>query len=263
MTQGRFQLTPYRIKLALDVLAGLVIVSVAFALAGLTWRLAGHAGTGAVSVPVTARPAPPPPDLAPALAFAPFGRGAPGDGAVPTALQIELKGLVFARPAELASAFIAAGSETKTYRVGETIAGAVIEAIEPKRVLLRNNGRLESLAFPDPFAQPAPAPAASPTGAPAPAAAPGPSAPPPPPAVPSAATLMQQFGARPVSGGYQVGDGAPPGLQSGDVVQSLNGASLGSPDAARDALMKAQQDGTAQIQVLRDGKRLTLTVPIR
>ncbi|MGK6318202.1 type II secretion system protein N [Sphingomonas sp. DT-204] len=260
MIPGRFQLTPYRVKLALDVLTGLVIVSVAFALAGLTWRLAGHAGTGAVSVPVTARLAPPPPDLALALAFAPFGRGAPGDGAVPTTLQIELKGLVFARPAELASAFIAAGSETKAYRVGENVAGAVIETIEPKRVLLRNNGRLESLAFPDPLAQASPTPAPS---SPVPGGAPLAATPAPPPAPPSAASLMQRLDARPVSGGYQIGEGAPPGLQAGDVVQLVNGTPLANPDTARDAFLKAQQEGTAQIQVLRDGKRLTLTVPIR
>ena len=44
-------LTPRQARTALDILTGLVVISVAFALAGLTWRLAGHAGTGAISVP--------------------------------------------------------------------------------------------------------------------------------------------------------------------------------------------------------------------
>jgi general secretion pathway protein C len=74
---------------------------------------------------------------------------------------------------------------------------------------------------------------------------------------------MARFDARPVSGGYQVGGNAPPGMQAGDVLQSVNGTKLGSPDAARDAFARAQTAGTAQIQILRDGKNLTLTVPIR
>lgn len=266
-TIGRFELTPYRIRLGLDVLTGLVIVSVAFALAGLTWRIAGHAGTGAIMVPSAPRAAPVP-DLAPALAFAPFGRPASnGDGAQPTTLQVTLKGLVYARPASLSVAWISAGSEqAKPLKVGDAVAGATIDAIEPRRVLLRNGGRVESLTFPDPFAvQSAPAAGGAP---PQPGQAPAPAAPGAPavaPAPPSAPTgdLMSKFDARPVSGGYQVGGNAPPGLQPGDVVQSVNGTQLANSDAARSAFAAAQQAGNAQIQIVRDGKRVTLTVPIR
>ncbi|HWK35530.1 type II secretion system protein N [Sphingomonas sp.] len=265
---------PARINRALDVLTVLVIVSVGVALAGLTWRLLGHAGTGAVTVPRAARPAPPPPDLAPALALAPFGKpAANGEGAPATTLAIELKGLMFARPASLSTAFIAAEGATKPYHVGEVVAGATIEAIETKRVLLRNGGRVESLGFPQPLAQATPAAPAPPTATgrpagvappPAPSTAPPPLAGPPPADGTSAAVaMMQKFDARPVSGGYQVGANAPVGMQQGDVVQLINGAQLGNPEVARDAFLKAQQEGNAQIQILRDGKRLTLTVPIR
>lgn len=270
----RFEMTPYRMRIAFNLFTGFVIVTVAFALAGLTWRLAGHAGTGAITVPSSSRPVPVP-DLAPALALAPFGRGVATDAAQPTTLTVELKGIVFARPESLSSAFIAANGEAaKPFKVGDAILSATVETIRMNRVLLRNGGRVEFLAFPDPFAK-AQAAAATPaniaTGRPPGALPPmRPSTAPPPLAsipspngTPTTADLMAKFDARPVSGGYQVGANAPTGMQPGDVLQTVNGTTLGNPDMARDAFAKAQTAGTAQIQILRDGKNLTLTVPIR
>ncbi len=257
----RFEMTPYRVRLALDVLTALVIASVAFALAALTWRLAGHAGTGAITVPAV-RPAGAVPDLTPALALAPFGKIAlAADAATPTTLQIQLKGIVFARPADLSAAFLASGSEAaRSYRIGETVGGATIEAIQMNRVLIRNGGRIEFVAFPDPFAKPA-APGGNTAAAPSAASGAQPKAAPPAPA--DAAQIIQRLDARPVSGGYQIGENAPPGLRQGDVLQQVNGAALSSPEAARDALTRAQTAGSAQIQIVRDGKPLTMTVPIR
>lgn len=255
-----FQMTPYRVRLALNALTVLLVLSIAFALAGLTWRLAGYAGTGAVMAGPDSRPAAVP-DMAPAIALAPFGKGAVAlDGANPTSLQVTLKGIVFARPETLSVAWIAQGTEAaKPYRIGEAVAGAPVEAIQVSRVLVRNAGRLEFIAFPDP-AGGAAAPGAPPQVATAPV---------PPPPTPNAppsldpAQFLQRMNATPVSGGYQVGQNAPPGLRAGDVVRQLNGAPLTSPDAAREALAGAQSTGTAQIQVVRDGKPLTITVPIR
>lgn len=254
----RFEMTPYRVRLALDALTALVILSIAFALAGLTWRLAGYTGTGAITVPPSSRPAAVP-DMAPAIALAPFGKGAVAlDGAQPTTLQVMLKGIVFARPETLSVAWIAQGTEAaKPYRIGEAVAGAPIEVIQVNRVLVRNAGRVEFIAFPQPVGTTPPAPVIA-SGAPVP--------PPPTPNAPPSidpAQFMQRMNATPVSGGYQVGQNAPPGLRAGDVVRQLNGAPLTSPDAARDALTAAQSSGTAQIQIVRDGKPLTITVPIR
>jgi general secretion pathway protein C len=258
----RFDLTPYRMKLALDVLTALVIASVAVACAHLTWRLSGNADIGAITVPAV-RSAPPVPDLAPALALAPFGRaGADGEGATPTALQLTLKGIVFARPAELSVAYIANGTEiAKPMKVGESVAGATISAIQVTRVLLNNGGRSEFLAFPDPFAKPGAAPGAAIAGS-APPPQGNPVAAPPPPA-PSAEAVLQRFDAQPVTGGYRIGANAPPGLRQGDVLQQLNVTPLTTPDAARAAISGAQSSGTASIQILRDGKPVTVTVPIR
>jgi general secretion pathway protein C len=258
MMLRRFDLTPYRVKLALDLFATLVIASVAVALAHLTWRLAGNADVGAITVPAT-RSAPVVPDLTPALALAPFGRaGADGEGATPTGLQLTLKGVVFARPAELSVAYIASGTDiAKPMKVGENVAGATISAIQVSRVLLNNGGRSEFLAFPDPFGKPPPAPGSA--IAPAPQGNPVASAPP----APNPDTILQRFDAQPVTGGYRIGANAPPGLQQGDVLQQLNGTPLTSPDAARNAISGAQSSGTASIQILRDGKPVTVTVPIR
>jgi general secretion pathway protein C len=258
-----FTLTPYRMARALDVLTALVVASIAVALAHLTWRLAGHAGTGAITVPATARPVPVT-DVGPAIALAPFGRaGANGEGAPATTLQVALRGIVFARPESLSIAYISAGAEApKPFRVGEAVSGATVQAIERNRVLLQNGGRTESLAFPDPFAvaagtpgQPAPIGAVPPTP-PSISAAPA-------PAANNAASLLNRLDAQPVDGGYRIGANAPPGLRAGDVVQQVNGQALTSPDAARDAFAKAQAGGSAQITIMRDGRPVTLTVPTR
>lgn len=262
MILRRFELTPYRQRIALTLFTGAVVVSVAVALAGLTWRLAGHADVGAITVPPV-RTAPPVPDLAPALALAPFGRvGIDGDGATPTTLQLTLKGIVFARPAELSIAYIQSGSEAmKPFKPGEVVGGATISAIQINRVILNNGGRAEFLAFPDAFAKPgaAPAPAAAAVATGNPIAG----APPAPPPPPSPEALLQRLDATPTEGGYRIGAAAPAGLQQGDVIQRLNGTALTSHDAARNAIAVAQSNGTAQIQILRNGQPVTVTVPIR
>ncbi|MHA6722503.1 type II secretion system protein N [Sphingomonas sp. RS2018] len=264
MSVRRFELTPWRMARALDVLTALVIVSIAVALAHLTWRLGGNVDTGAITVPPVRR-AVAVADVAPAIALAPFGRaGVNGEGAPATALPLVLKGVVFARPETLSIAYIANGTEVaKPYKVGEAVAGATIQSIGTTRVLLSNGGRTEFLAFPDPFGR------TTPPGSPAPAtpgavtAAPVSSAPPPPPAAPDAAAVISRLGAEPTANGYRIGANAPPGLRQGDVVAQVNGQAITSPDAARDAFARAQANGTAQITIQRDGKPVTLTLPVR
>lgn len=267
-----FALTPRQARTALDIFTALVVLSVAFALAGLTWRLAGHAGTGAITVP-SARSGPAvAPDIGPALALAPFGKPAAGDAALATTLPLELKGTIAAFPAALSTAFIAAnGQPALPFHVGEAVGGATIQSILRDRVILSVNGRSEYLAFPDPTLSPEQRQAAAnqaqaTTPQPgSPITSPAPGAPPPsgmPPAA-SAAGILQRFDASPVNGGYRIGDNGPPGMVAGDVIQSLNGTSLSDPNAANAAFASAQASGSAQIQILRDGKRLTLTVPLR
>lgn len=272
-------LTPRQARIGLNLFTGAVVVSVAVALAGLTWRIAGHAGTGAITVPSGATGPAVAPDIGAAVALAPFGKASLTDAGQATSLPLELKGVIAASP-ELSTAFISiSGQPAKAYKVGDNLNGATVQSIRRDRVILANGGRSEFLAFPDPTLTPEQRQAAA-TGQPAGAgAAPAPlvpgatqvgvqpvrSAPPAPAAPPQAAVagILQRFDATQVQGGYRIGDNGPPGMVAGDVIQSVNGTSLSDPAAAQGAFAAAQASGSAQIQILRDGKRLTLTVPLR
>lgn len=260
-----FALTPRQARTGLDLLTGAVVVSVAFALAGLTWRIAGHAGTGAITVPPVRNPAGQAPDIAAALALTPFGKPSASEAAQATSLPLVLKGVIAANPPSASAAFISVeGQAPISVRIGQAVGGATLQAVLRDRVLLSVGGRTEYLAFPDPTLSPEQrqaaaqqqqqqaAPATAPASPAAPAAAP-----------PATGAILQRFDATPVSGGYRIGDNGPPGMVAGDVIQSVNGTSLGDPAAAQAAFAAAQASGSAQIQVLRDGKRLTLTVPLR
>jgi len=246
-----------------DWLAGAAIVSVAFALAGLVWRIAGHADTGAITVPGDARARAVTVDSGPAVAWSPFGSPTAADATSPTGIQAILKGVVFARPAELSIAFVSLGNEpAKPYKAGDALAGAQVTEIRRDRIILNNGGRLEYLAFPDPFGQatpapgaPAPAPAGQPLAQPAPAAA--------APAPPSAQAVLSRLNATPVAGGYAIGANAPPGMRQGDVVQSVNGAAMTDQSAVNAAIASAAASGQAQVTILRDGKPITVSIPIR
>ncbi len=247
---------------ALDILAGVAIVSVAIALAGLVWRIAGHADSGAITLPSDARTRAVTVDTGPAIAWNPFGSPTAADATAATSIQAVLKGVVFARPAELSVAFVAIGAEPpKPYRVGDAVAGAAITDIRRDRIILNNAGRLEFLAFPDPFGQATPTPGAAPAQS-APGAPPAPTAPA-APAPPTAQAVLSRLNATPVAGGYAIGANAPPGMRSGDVVQSVNGAALTDQSAVNAAIASAGASGQAQVTILRDGRPITVTVPIR
>ena len=186
---------------------------------------------------------------------------------------------------------------------GAVAGNAIIEAIEIDRVILRVGDRRELLAFPEPVAGGASVPTTSATpgagitittpgatlGQPAGpgqsaesaaalasaspiasaaaaaqaeaarAATPAPVAPP-----PSAAEL----GVTESSGGYRIGPNPSPelrrfGLQPGDVIETLNGQAVGSVANDRQLFDRAVQSGGARVEVVRDGRRLTLTFPLR
>lgn len=252
-------LSPRQARTTLDIVAAAVIVSVAVALAGLTWRIAGHASTGAVTIPSGARPVSVATDVTPALAFAPFGKGAITDASQATALPLKLKGVFAASPAALSVAYIEVGGEAaKPFRIGEAPGGGTIEGILRDRVILRVDGRIEYLAFPDPTLTAEQQTAAAAPPPPAPPAAGQPAAAPASAAAAALAALTPAPG-----GGMQVGDNAPPGLQAGDVITSIGGTPLTSPASAASAFAAAQARGSVQVQITRDGKPVTLTIPTR
>ncbi|WP_231639454.1 type II secretion system protein N [Sphingomonas profundi] len=261
--------TPRRIAFGVDLLTAVVIVSLAVAAAGLTWRLTGESGQPAAAM-AAATPAagagqvdPGPVDLGPILALAPFGRAAAGD-APATSLGIALKGVMATQPASRSSALIAIGTAPpKAFTVGQSVAGATIEAIERDRVLLRVNGRAESLAFPR---APAPTMPAAPATAPVTAEPPAGT---PPPAAPSAGgSLIDALGAARTDQGYRVGTSPPPaltraGLIPGDVIERINDVAVGDADHDRQMLLAAAAGGPMRVTMLRGGKRLTVSVSLR
>jgi len=250
-------LSPRQARTTLDIVAAAVIISVAVALAGLTWRIAGHASTGAVTIPSGARPVAATADVTPALAFAPFGKGAATDATQATALPLKLRGVFTASPAALSVAYIEVGGEAaKPFRIGEAPGGGTIEGILRDRVILRVAGRIEYLAFPDP-ALTAEQQQKAATAPPPQATAPAPAAPP-----AGAAAVLAAMTPAP-GGGMQVGANAPPGLQTGDVITSIGGTPLTSPASAASAFAAAQGRGSVQVQITRDGKPVTLTIPTR
>lgn len=282
--------------------AGLVVVvSVAFALAGLTWRLTGW-DDGRTEIAVADRLPPltgsggADPDVARIVALAPFGTAAGGaDGLPQSTLGLILKGILFAYPATASTVLISAGEgQTQSFTVGGSPAGgATIEAIEMDRVILRVGDRREQLTFPEPVPGAAPPPSATPgagisiapasdatpSADPAAAAALAASspiataaaqaqvaaqAPAAPVATPSAASLGVTAG----SGGYRIGPNPSPelrrfGLQPGDVIETLNGQAVGNVASDRQLFEQAAQSGGARVEVVRDGRRITLTFPLR
>jgi general secretion pathway protein C len=265
-------LTPRQQRLTSNILCGVIVASVGVALAGLTWRLAGFAGSAAPQIVPVASPAAGPVAVDAAIALAPFGRASAAD-APATTLPLELRGIVLAEPRAASTALIApTGGKPLPYAVGAAVGGATIREILIDRVTLDVGGQMQTLAFPKATAPATPPPATGGTGpsdapppmqllAPAAGAAPAAAA-----AAP-AAGLAQRFGATPTGDGYRIG--TPPadaatkaGLQSGDVIRSVNGQPLGDP--ARDAatLAAAQAAGTARIEVVRGGQRVTLSMPL-
>lgn len=262
-----FALTPRQARTGLDVLTALVVISVGIALAGLTWRIGGHAGVGAITVPSGQSGPAIAPDIAATIALAPFGKPVVTDASQPTTLPLLLKGVFAARPAEASTAFIAVeGKPAMVFRIGETVSGAMIQSILRDRVILTNGGRTEYLAFPDPALTPEQRAAAAAAAAQQPASAsallPGSGSPPAAAPQPSA-MMLQRLDATQVAGGLKIGANGPAGMVSGDVVESVNGTALTDAAATGSAFAAAQASGSAQVQILRDGKRLTLTVPLR
>lgn len=283
-----------RNEIALRVVSLLVVGSIAWALAALTWRLVGwDDGRTEVAVaeslpPLGAAAGGPDPDVARIVGLGPFGGGAATTGGLPAStLGLVLKGVLSAYPASASTALIAVGEgPAAIYGIGQSpAANAVIEAIEVDHVILNVGGTRERLDFPQPVVAPvdpsAPAPGSGITVTPV---APGGASPPPPVAAstntgsgsatsaPSpaqtAAGTAAAAGVSATSAGYRIGPNPSPelrrfGLQAGDVIESLNGQAVSGASSDQALLEQARAAGQARVVVNRDGRRLTLTFSLR
>ncbi len=131
-------MTPRQVRIGVDVLTVAMVVSVAVALAHLTWRVAGDPGTGLDAAPIATPPSQPV-DLGPVIASTPFGTVVTQAAAVGGPLQ--LRGVMFAHPESASVALISiGGGPAKGYRAGEAVGGSVVDAVAIDHVVLRGNG---------------------------------------------------------------------------------------------------------------------------
>ncbi|KZX64273.1 MULTISPECIES: type II secretion system protein N [unclassified Alcanivorax] len=191
-----------------------------------------------------------------------------------TRLRLELLGVFQTADTEKASAIIAEkGKEGELYRIGDSIPGnASLEEVYPDRVILRRAGRLETLRWSD--SSLGGVSQVEPTRA-------EPASPPPEEQAVSEGSdedlrvqrkaIIGQLGLQPVAQGdnqgYQLGKRAPKqlisqvGLQSSDVILSVNGHSLGTEEGDMAALRSFQETRQASIVVQRGDQQFTVNYP--
>jgi len=252
-------------KRAVNIFTTLVALSVIVALGIFIWRL-----VGALSPPPAENAAAPVTqnvDVGPALALAPFGK--PDASFAPqTSLPLQLRGLLLAQPRARSTALIAnADGIPVPYMIGQAVpGGATLEDIGIDHVLLRVGGRIERLDLPRVSTATA-APAPSGGGQIAMPTQPSPAAPinSPPSSIIS---IFETVPATPTATGFRVGDPLSPaarqaGLQTGDIIEKVNGAAAPSLVADRRQLAAFMAAGYAQLVVLRGDRRLSLSFPLR
>ena len=277
-----------RAPFALQVLTAGVVILIAVSAAGVIWRISGlDDGRERVALAPTQAGPTKPFDISPIVAWAPFG------GAVATAQAstsgLVLKAIFLAVPAEASSALIADGeTPAVAVRPGEALpGGAVVQSIAVDYVLLSVGGQTERLDFPQPVVAEgqtaAPTPAAPATITVTPATPPAASAPSPAAAAGIAPSVVEQYrqrlagnapavaremGVTATPQGYRVGNDLPAemraaGLQAGDVVSRVNNQPVGVDANPRAILDQAITSGGARVEVIRNGRTLTLSFPLR
>ncbi|MGH8428677.1 MAG: type II secretion system protein GspC [Gammaproteobacteria bacterium] len=261
-----------------------LLVLAAWLAALLTWQFIPSASdSGQVAahanVPVmqrTSGPAPAEQIVAAHLfgtAAAPTGQ-AGGENAPETSLDLNLIGVAAASGGTASQAIIASGTthEETTYPVGATLpGGAIIHEILPDRVILAHAGRLETLRLPVTGTSILAAGMDFGTGNDAGGV---------PPGFENSLNLLTQhpqtvaqflhfapYVKRGHIEGYEVYPGSNPelfnqsGLQSGDVVISVNGAKLDNPGRSMQAMEQLRAArGPVHLVVLRRGQPMNITI---
>ncbi len=188
-----------------------------------------------------------------------------------TRLRLELLGVFQNADTKRATAIIAEkGKEGELYHIGDSIPGnAKLEEVYPDRVILRRAGRLETLRWSDNALGGVTEVRREPTrpARPAPGGNEGGEA----DSGPQRTAIIGQLGLEPVteggSAGYRLGKRAPKqllaqvGLQSDDVILSVNGHPLGTESNDMAALRSYQDTQQASIVVQRGDQQFTVNYP--
>ncbi|UWQ23170.1 type II secretion system protein N [Jannaschia sp. W003] len=283
-----------RLLLALAVIG--VVGSLAWVGGGTAWHLMGHDGTmpAAVPLPPEAAPDAAAPDLGAIAALNPFGAVPEPEPEAPvaeTALDLVLRGVLLnPDPARSLALISADGAPVRSFRPGSEITErAVLDSIAADRVVLRVDGRRETLSFPD----------AARTGGGLGGGGDADGG-----AIPEEGVdrlralidaanrpetaddvegwidiwrgritrnpneVLRELGLAQVEGGYRVEDSSGSalrgaGLRPGDLVARVNGRALG--DGAVDAATfdEVVASGLARVEIMREGRAITLSFPIR
>jgi len=256
------------------VATALIVVTIAYQLATLTWTVVPGSASAVAppSRPATDDNAPPATDLSGLSDSHLFGE-APEQAAPvvqevidapETTLSLTLKGILAIEADGKGSVIISSNrGEDKTYQVGQTIEGAdgaTLHSVYADRVLLDRNGRLETLRLPKELAASAPTAMASPL---------------PQAAAPPSGSLREAISenatrltdivrlAPHVQEGQVVGFRVNPGrdraafealgLRAGDVVTDINGTVLDDPSQGLQVFQSLGETTQANVTVLRDG----------
>lgn len=267
------------IKHAPQVVAGLAIVGIAWQAARLTWLFlspAPVAPAGVADVPMppaqgNSSAAPSPQSIAEAHLFGIAGvSSGPADpNSLPqTQMNLVLAGTMALEDPEAGYAIVGENpANAKFYRVGSMInGGARLHSVYPDRVIIERNGTLETLVLPRGAPSVAPAPMVRNVATTNSVGdnlrrivASNPSA------------LGELLRAQPVfSNGVQKGYRIYPGrdrqqfarlgLQPGDLVTSINGATLDDPNRGSEILNTLTASSTAQVSIERNGATLQMTL---
>ncbi len=191
-----------------------------------------------------------------------------------TRLRLVLKGVFTAEQGGESGAIVEeVGRQADYYRIGDTLPGnATLEAVYDDRILLRRNGRLETLPFEDgqggqssriAVAEP------SRTRQPAPIATPE----------QFLQEATEQLAANPEVALRSVGLAQHPGggyvyrgnnpmlaglnLKRGDVIRSVNGHTLGDIQKDRELMKTLYEQGSLEVEVVRDGASFYVNYPLR
>ena len=191
-----------------------------------------------------------------------------------TRLRLILKGVFTSEQGGASGAIVEEiGKSSNYYGLGETLPGnAVLEEVYSDRILLRRNGKLETLSFDDKAAK----------GQNIIAKAPKSVRTKPRERVKSPEQFINEatkqisinpekaltsVGLTPGAGGYVYQGGNPMlsglNLQKGDVIRSVNGNPLGDIKKDKNLMKELYQQGSLEVEVVRDGASFFINYPLR
>ncbi len=193
-----------------------------------------------------------------------------GDSERPLAqMGVKLKGTITG-PSEIARAVIEDGGDQKLYRIGEAVKGATIIAVFRNKVILDVNGQQQMLVVEE---EPSAGRVASRSGSvreprrPRFASSAGDPMRTLDQLVGNARVVPYYRGGQPY--GFRVSDVVEGseiynhGMRTGDIIKSVNGVPIRTPQDALNAYQELQSGSSVQLEVERQGTTTTVTVPLR